>query len=122
MNLPLFVYGTLRSDGPTAGLLGNRRREKATVRGMLYALPQGYPALAEGDAEVQGELVYGIDEAVLQVLDVYEDVDGELYRREVVEARMGMEPVRCWAYVMVAPWDRGGRVIRSGRWHVRRRG
>jgi gamma-glutamylcyclotransferase (GGCT)/AIG2-like uncharacterized protein YtfP len=122
MTLPLFVYGTLRSDGPNAGLLGARRREKATVRGLLYALPQGYPALAKGDGEVEGELVYDVDETVLTVLDVVEGVDGELYTREVAEARMGLEPVRCWLYRMVAPLDRGGRLIRSGRWRVRRRG
>ncbi len=122
MTLPLFVYGTLRSDGPQAGLLGARRRERAVVRGTLYRLPAGYPALdLAGDTEVRGELVHDVDDRLLRVLDRYEDVEGGLYRRAETDARVGLDRVRCVVYVMDRPWERGGREVPSGWWAARRR-
>lgn len=121
MTLPLFVYGTLRSDGPNAGLLGKRTREPATVQGQLFALPHGYPAVRPGEGQVFGELVHDIDAAMLGVLDLYENVDDGLYRRVQVEARVGLQNVRCWVYLMDRPQDKGGRPVPSGRWKVRRR-
>lgn len=122
MALPLFVYGTLRSDAPRAGLLGKRRRERATVRGTLYALPAGYPALALlGDTDVRGEIVHDMDDVVLRVLDFYEDVADGLYRRVEVDARLGLQTVRCQTYVMERPWEKGGRKLKSGWWTARER-
>lgn len=122
MTRPLFVYGTLRSDAPNAGLLGARRRQPAVVAGALYALPAGYPALcADQPGEVRGELVHDVDDQVLRVLDVYEDVAGGLYRRVELGARAGGQTVPCWTYVMERPWERGGRVVANGWWTVRHR-
>lgn len=122
MTLPLFVYGTLRSDAPNAGLLGARRREAAVVSGALYAMPAGYPALVlDGEGEVRGELVHDIDEQVLKVLDRYEDVPGGLYRRVEIPARCGDTVTPCLTYVMDRPWDRGGRRIPTGWWPARSR-
>ena len=121
MSLPLFVYGTLRSDAPNAGLLGARPRERATVRGDLFALPMGYPAVRAGEGTVHGELVHDIDASVLRVLDLYEDVDRGLYRRVEADALVGLQRVRCWLYVMDRPQDKGGRPVASGRWKVRNR-
>ena len=121
MSHPLFVYGTLRSDGPNAGLLGARSRETATVRGELFSLPQGYPAVRLGQGTVHGELVHDVDATVLQVLDLYEGVDRGLYRRIEASARVSLQSVRCWLYVMDRPEDKGGRPVPSGRWRVRRR-
>lgn len=122
MTLPLFVYGTLMHRGPRAGLLGDRPRDAATVRGTLYHLPAGYPAVRlEGETEVQGELVHEIDDQLLTVLDFYEDVADGLYRRIEVDVRVGMGLVRSWIYVMDRPWERGGRLVKSGRWTIRRR-
>ena len=122
MTLPVFVYGTLRSDAPNSAMLGPRRREQATVRGALFSLPAGYPAVRSGEGTVHGELVYDIDEHVLGVLDHYEGVDRGLYRRIQADARVGLDRVRCWLYVMDRPEDKGGRPVPSGRWRVRRRG
>ncbi|NCG17825.1 MAG: hypothetical protein GWP91_02280, partial [Rhodobacterales bacterium] len=63
MSRPLFVVGALRSDGAQAGLLAGCRRERATVRGQLYKMPSGQPAiLTQGEGWVHGELVYDIPE------------------------------------------------------------
>lgn len=118
----LFVYGTLRSDAPRAGLLGNCPRERATVRGTLYALPAGYPAISlDGDTAVRGELVRDVPDALLRVLDLYEGVEDGLYRRVEVTALAGMHRVQCLAYVMDRPRDHGGRMLKSGFWPVRDR-
>ncbi len=118
----LFVYGTLRSDGPRGGLLADCKREPATVMGELYALPAGYPAMvAAGDTEIRGELVFGVDERKLRVIDMYEGVDDGLYRRVEVVARLGLDRIPCLAYVMDRPWERGGRRLPNGWWVARDR-
>ena len=120
---PLFVYGTLLENGAQAGLLQGCSRRPATLRGRLYRMPAGYPALVPGGSgEVHGELVELPRHALFGILDAYEGVEQGLYRREEHVARVGIRPVPCWAYVMHKPELRGGRVIPSGRWRsVRRR-
>lgn len=120
---PLFVYGTLLEGGPAAALVGPAPRRPATVRGTLYQLPAGYPALAlRGNGLVHGELVELADPAVLRVLDHYEGVDDGLYQRVEVEAVVGLRRVPAWAWVQDDPRLRGGRPLPSGRWlHPRRR-
>src|SRR5690606_9439872 len=105
-------------------LVGGGRRTPATVRGRLYDLPAGYPALAlpvEGEAgdqvgRVHGELVEVDDPRVLALLDHYEGVAEGLFRRAMVEAVVGLRRCRAWAYVMDDPRRRGGRAVPSGRW------
>lgn len=120
---PLFVYGTLLSGGSAASLLGYAPRREATVRGTLYQLPAGYPALAlAGDGVVHGELVDVNDPALLRLLDHYEGVDEGLYRRVEVEAVVGLRREPAWAWVQDDPRLRGGRRVIGGRWtHPRRR-
>ena len=59
MTNQLFVYGTLMRGEASAHLVSTARTvEDASVRGRLYAVPQGYPALVtEGDDLVYGELL-----------------------------------------------------------------
>jgi len=116
--LPLFLYGTLRSDGPMGGLVASGRRHPATVRGRLWHLPAGYPALQPGgESLVHGELTDPVPLAKLQVLDAYEGVHDGLYARVVVSAlpRRG-RLVAAWAWVMADPRRHGGRVVPGGRW------
>ena len=117
----VFVYGTLTSDGGQAGLLGDVARRPATTPGTLWTLPAGYPALAVGPDPVHGELIELPHEHLLQVLDRYEGVDEGLYQRVEVRVRVGSERVTAWAYRMDAPWRRGGKRLRSGRWTPLRR-
>ena len=121
--LPLFVYGTLMSAGSQGGLLAGLRRRDARVRGTLWRLPAGYPALAVGGRSmVYGELVDPPDERILGLCDHYEGVDEGLYARTEVVAMVGLLQERAWAYVMASPRLRGGRLLPDGRWVPRRRG
>lgn len=119
--LPLFVYGTLLSTGAQGGLLQGLRRAEACVRGSLWRLPAGYPALQLGpDGLAHGELVYSPGPRLLGLLDHYEGVADGLYRRVEVLVVVGLLQERSWAYVMDNPRLRGGRRIVSGRWVPRR--
>jgi len=119
----LFVYGTLMAGQVQEGLLAGLSRVAASTRGTLWDLPAGYPALSEGGGEVHGELVHGVDERRLALLDGYEGVDEGLYRRVEIEVRVGLRAEVAWAYVMDEPRRHGGRQVQSGRWHpTRRRG
>lgn len=94
----LFVYGTLKREQPHHALLFDCRFV-GTVRmgGALYALPQGFPAAAEGPGYVEGEL-YELPtyaEFMLTELDEYEDVPGGLFERRKVPVG-GRE---AWAYL-----------------------
>jgi gamma-glutamylcyclotransferase (GGCT)/AIG2-like uncharacterized protein YtfP len=118
---PLFVYGTLTSAAPQGALLAGYRRTPATVRGRLYDLPAGYPAVTlGGDGIVHGELVETPEDGKLLVLDAYEGVPEGLYRRVLAEVSVGLRRVQAWIYVMDAPEARGGRLVPTGRWKVRR--
>jgi gamma-glutamylcyclotransferase (GGCT)/AIG2-like uncharacterized protein YtfP len=113
----LFVYGTLRTGEPQSGLLAGCSRAPASVRGQLYALPAGYPALVVGGSrKVYGELVDGLDEARLSLLDAFEGVDEGLYRRVQVEVDVALQRVLAHAYVMEHPDRVGGVLIEDGRW------
>lgn len=121
--LPLFVYGTLMSGNTQAAMLGRATRAASRVRGRLWSLPAGYPALEPiGEAWVHGELVTGVPPGQLAVLDAYEGVGEGLYRRVVIDAHVGLRTVAAWAWVMDRPQLRGGRAIPGGRWRsIRRR-
>ncbi len=122
MTASLFVYGTLLAGERTAGLLRGRLRQKARVRGQIFRLPAGYPAMKLGGNDfVHGELVQDCDERILDLLDQYEGVNDGLYKRVEVTALCGLERVEAWAWIMDDPYLRGGRLIESGRWTVGRR-
>ncbi len=114
----LFVYGTLREGQTMSGLLARRPRSPARVRGALWDLPAGYPALVpDPDAGwVHGELIGALEPAVLGLIDHYEGVHEGLYRRVLVDVHLGLRTERAWAYVMEHPERLGGRRVSSGRW------
>lgn len=123
MTPPLFVIGELRSDGAQAGLLAGCRRERATVRGQLYKMPSGQPAIVtQGQGLVHGELVYDIPERVFNMLDLFKGVSDGLYRRVPGTSICGLRSVRAQLYVMDEPLLRGGRHLAKGRWRQPRRG
>ncbi|OOB77303.1 MAG: hypothetical protein ATN34_04370 [Epulopiscium sp. Nele67-Bin002] len=74
----IFVYGTLMKGysnhdrclgGYVVGLM------RGTIRGKLYHMREGYPALITGDDEVYGEIMVIEDERALIWLDELEDYD-----------------------------------------------
>jgi len=103
----VFVYGTLMKG------FGNHRRylegrisciTPGKTRGLLYHLPQGYPALLEGDEIVEGEIVEPVDENLLESLDRLEDYsEGRSNNLYVRVARNILEEdgkeVTCWVYI-----------------------
>lgn len=113
----LFVYGTLMGGQPQGALLGRFRRLPAHVKGSLFRMPAGYPAvrLDEG-GQVHGELVLGVDARTLSVLDHYEGVDEGLYARVPCDVVVGLRREPAELYVMADPARRGGVPIPSGRW------
>ncbi|MEA5599163.1 gamma-glutamylcyclotransferase family protein [Rivularia sp. UHCC 0363] len=92
--LRVFVYGTLK-PGETyyksycASKIVDTT--KAYVRGELYALPQGYPAMTQGNNLVYGYLLSFANNEVLSSLDELEDyhpqkpLSENLYNRKQVE-------------------------------------
>ncbi len=65
------------------------------VPGELYHLGN-YPGLVEGNDEIPGELYRIRNPAVLDKLDLFEEVDRDLYHRKAVEL---IEPkVVAWVY------------------------
>jgi len=122
MTFSLFVYGTLLEGERMAGLLGNSPRQPARVRGEIYRLPAGYPAMrVGGDSFVHGELVERTDDRTLTLLDQYEGVHEGLYQRVEVTALAGLERITAWAWVMDDPYLKGGKLIESGKWTVGRK-
>ena len=90
MPLPLFVYGSLMQGQPADGYLAGRRVRAATVRGRLYRVPAGYPALVldPDGAAIEGELIMDPDPGLLMVLDLYEGVRDGLYQRVPITAQL----------------------------------
>jgi len=116
-HVPLFVYGTLLSRGSAAPMLRDLRREPAIIRGELYHMPAGYPAvILRGGAPVYGELVYDIPPALLALLDHYEGVDEGLYARLTVRVELGLRQRPGFVYVMPDADRRAGRRLPHGRW------
>lgn len=112
----VFVYGTLRSGGSAAGLLGGCARVgSAMVRGTLYDIDGRFPALLlYGDGCVHGE-VWRCPTEMLPSLDEFEGVDTGLFRR--IGVRAG--DFACWAYVAgptLASELTPARRIGSGQW------
>lgn len=119
--LPLFVYGTLCSGEQQANLLGSAMRRKAIVKGELYVLPAGYPALVlTGSKNVHGELVEMRDPRLFSLLDSYEGVDEGLFTRVECEARVGLRSERAWVYTLDLGRARTGRLRPDGRFRSTR--
>lgn len=92
----LFVYGTLRSNGPAAERLeGCEMVAETTVLGTLFDIDGRFPALMlYGDTAVRGE-VWRCPSSLLLHLDEYEGADRGLFRRVGVIAA----GLPCWTYV-----------------------
>ena len=89
----VFVYGTLK-PGEKNYLnycAGKTIKEtKAYVRGQLYHLSLGYPAITKGDKKIEGYLLTFADRSILTSLDELEDYQpkrspdlNEYYRQQV---------------------------------------
>jgi gamma-glutamylcyclotransferase (GGCT)/AIG2-like uncharacterized protein YtfP len=121
--LPVFVYGTLRSGGKNYGAyLGGRttRERPGTIRGELFFVADGgYPYVVAGDSAVRGEvmeIVPALYEETLKGLDELEEYDPQseeksLYLRRPAAVRLedGTE-VTAWTYYWNCPHIKGEKV------------
>ncbi len=74
----VFVYGTLKPGEENYDRYCKKwvtQVRAATVRGQLFDLPFGYPALTPGNSLVHGFLLSFVDPAVLAMLDELESYD-----------------------------------------------
>ena len=97
----LFVYGTLKRDGASHEVIRNAKFcGTATVGGVLYNIDDEYPALVlYGSTPIEGEL-WQCATSMLPMLDTFEDVDGRLFQRVGVLARLqeSGEEIAAWTY------------------------
>lgn len=114
------MYGTLCTGEDNAGFLAGLPVQEARVRGQLFRLPAGYPALVADSAGswVRGELVTLDGDVRLGVLDHLEGVGRDLFQRVPVPVALGDRTVVAWAYVMdrTQVQERTGVWIEHGDW------
>jgi gamma-glutamylcyclotransferase (GGCT)/AIG2-like uncharacterized protein YtfP len=132
--LRVFVYGTLKPGQVNFERYcgGDRilHARSAQVRGKLFDLSLGYPAMTLGKTWVKGYLLTLADADILAALDGLEDYDphrpetqNEYQRRETEVFEMeGRSLGLAWAYFMtlqkVQQYD--GRWIANGEWPAAR--
>jgi gamma-glutamylcyclotransferase (GGCT)/AIG2-like uncharacterized protein YtfP len=130
--LSIFVYGTLKPGQSNYGCCCDHvsRADAAMVRGQLFDLPVGYPAMTLGDQWVLGYRLTFADEAILLILDELEDYSlhrpshHNEYQRVWVQIfnREGQSLGEGWTYCMDANRVRRhqGRLVDSGEWQGKR--
>lgn len=121
----LFVYGTLLRGAPQGAFLAHLPRTDAWMAGTMFRMPAGYPAVIPSrEGRVFGELVSGIDDRMIVLLDRYEGVHEGLYVRQKLDVLVGLLRRPAFVYVGVEPERHGGKRVESGRWRqaVRRGG
>lgn len=114
LDLPLFVYGSLRDPAVRSRVLGRPHLTMcpATLRGWARTTAPDfdYPLLvpADLDMRVEGELMLELGSADYARLDDYEDTDSGLYVRQRVTVETASGPMDAWVYVQgpVAPSER----------------
>jgi len=96
---------------------------KATVEGIIYHLPEGYPAMIPGRGRVKGEIIEVTDSKILEEIDLLEEYKGEgeenLYDRVPVEAETERgEKISCWTYFYGNREyaEKSGKHISNGDW------
>ncbi len=107
----VFVYGTLKPneanyDQYCAGKV--IAQQPAIAYGKIYALPMGYPAMIQGDRQVQGYLLTFENDRILESLDELEDYQSDrpfsenLYMRQRIEVfnLEGISLGLAWVYLM----------------------
>jgi gamma-glutamylcyclotransferase (GGCT)/AIG2-like uncharacterized protein YtfP len=125
----VFVYGTLKPGEANykkycAGKVVDVKR--AFVRGKLFALPMGYPAMTLGDSQVYGYLLSFPNPRILNELDVLENyqpirqLPENLYNRQMIEVYEPESLSLGWAWVYLMTLEQveqlGGCLQADGWW------
>ena len=99
----IMLYGTLRREAVRRelGLLGRLRRiGRCRLAGILHDLGP-YPALAEGEGVVHGELFEVIDPTAFAAMDAFEEYDPARPKLSTyirVRVRLAEPDLECWVY------------------------
>lgn len=128
MTVQVFVYGTLMTGQRNHGCVARwvATAQPATVNGLLYQLPYGYPAVVQGPGKVHGELLtfayFGDALAAMDRLEGYEGPGQDnFYERIDAVARLQNGSVAsCFMYVFAQErkgWlDLHAVLIQGGDW------
>jgi gamma-glutamylcyclotransferase (GGCT)/AIG2-like uncharacterized protein YtfP len=115
----VFVYGTLREGQPARSMLESyiEKSQPGTVKGTIFAFPDGYPGLLEDGADtVHGEVIKMSDlSSAFALLDAYE---GDDFIRIIKTATVtGGAETPVWIYVLADErMVEGATRIESGDW------
>ncbi len=122
----IFVYGSLLKDFWNHDkVLKNRVRsiQKGTIKGELYHLPAGYPAITSGSNLIHGEICTLTHSKHLKSIDLLEGYTGDakidLYTREKRTVTLEDGSVtKCWVYIYMDEnyVIRKGKHIPHGNW------
>ncbi|MEJ6481457.1 gamma-glutamylcyclotransferase [Nostoc punctiforme UO1] len=125
----VFVYGTLKPGEANykkycAGKVVDVKR--AFVKGKLFALPMGYPAMTLGNSKVYGYLLSFPNPKILNELDVLENYQPfrqpaeNLYNRQIIEVYEPQSLSLGWALVYLMALEQveqlGGLLQPDGWW------
>ncbi len=107
-NFSLFVYGALLRPAERMRLLGRQIAARpAMLRGYARLHARHYFVVPREGAETPGEIVSGLSEREMRILDDYEDVP-RLYTRDRIEVvDQDGTTLSCWIYMPTA-LARGG--------------
>lgn len=127
--LTVFAYGTLKPGESGFEYYCKPyiiQAEPAYSLGTLFHLPQGYPAMTEGNRPVSGVLLHLRDEGAIAHIDTFEEYDptrpdiDNLYVRQHREIfSMNHAPLGiAWIYLMTPERVKtlGGVLVESGTW------
>lgn len=128
--LRVFVYGTLKPGEANYHYCQSEvtAAQPAFVRGQLYALPFGYPALTIGPNRVYGVLLSFTNSTVLTVLDQLEDYNSaKPHQSEYLRVKIpafslsGQALGSVWTYQMTRQRviASGGVLLPGGEWSGR---
>jgi len=110
----VFVYGTLRKGGTNHHYLENTPclRDAIWLPGFrIYDFQHQYPFMlaSPGPEQVKGE-IYRVNEAQLQLLNILEDIQNELYKLVYLQAP------QCYTYLKFDSEVSNMALIQSGDW------
>ena len=105
-NGKLFVYGALLDSSERCRLLGRSiNGEPARLEGYARERSRYFFVTPRENSVVEGEILSGLSDADIAILDEYEEVP-RLYVREQIEVAVsGGKLARCWIYLPTG-WER----------------
>ena len=128
-NLKIFVYGTLKPGEANYSRYCDGHivsQQQAYIKGTLYNLPFGYPAMTKGDNKAKGILLTFKNPSIIENLDRLEgyqsqrDANLNEYYRSLVSVYSLDDRLldRAWAYFMTLKQVQkyGGVLVESNWW------